>query len=59
MLLHDINSANADNSVAMQAARQSVDLFRYFPQLVRYLRYNGVIIRRQLTTALTLAFLRS
>ncbi|KIR41067.1 hypothetical protein I307_03231 [Cryptococcus deuterogattii 99/473] len=36
MLLHDINSENADNSVAMQAARQSVDLFRYFPQLPSY-----------------------
>ncbi|OXC70566.1 hypothetical protein AYX13_01043 [Cryptococcus neoformans] len=33
MLLHDINSTDADNSVAMQAARQSVDLIRSFPQI--------------------------
>lgn len=38
MLLHDINSADADNNVAMQAARQSVDLFRSLPQIVSHLR---------------------
>ncbi|WVO16679.1 hypothetical protein L204_104359 [Cryptococcus depauperatus] len=33
MLLHDINSADADNKVSLQAARKSVDIFRYLPQL--------------------------
>lgn len=45
MLLHDINSTDADNSVAMQAARQSVDLIRSFPQIVIHLQYKKGVIR--------------
>lgn len=34
LLLHDINCTDADNSEAMKAARQSVDLIRCLPQTV-------------------------
>ncbi|WVQ75879.1 hypothetical protein IAR50_005513 [Cryptococcus sp. DSM 104548] len=33
MLLHDINSTDADNSVAVSAARRSVALFRHLPEM--------------------------
>lgn len=34
LLLHDVNCTDVDNSEAMKAARQSVDLIRCLPQTV-------------------------
>ncbi|EAL22312.1 hypothetical protein CNBB4870 [Cryptococcus deneoformans B-3501A] len=42
LLLHDINCTDADNSEAMKAARQSVDLIRCLPQTT-YHRFDGEI----------------